>query len=88
MTGKETCMEWARILRAVIDGKLSCGEALVRIPTVEEGETVPKAFWTAQERLAFEIEFGIPEDADFRAMFTSQLLKLVERLERHALTKP
>jgi hypothetical protein len=86
---KEACVAWAKVLRAVAAGELSPGEALVRRPQVDDGQSdkVPSAFWSARDLLEQEVEWEMPEIPETRAYFCQVMTKLADRIEKHALVR-
>ncbi|HET9250819.1 MAG TPA: hypothetical protein VFP58_01725 [Candidatus Eisenbacteria bacterium] len=85
MKSSEACKVWVGVLRSVASGEASPAEALRRIPSVDDEDDVPPAFWSARDLLDQEVEFGTEEpDEHFRAVMT----KLADRIEQHPKAGP
>src|SRR5262249_39700601 len=84
VNAKDACREWAGILRAVAEGRLSPAEGRARRPEVDDPNSVPSAYWNVSWMLELETEdrqqLGI-DVPDLRSEFASRLRKLADRVE-------
>ncbi|MFN8587867.1 MAG: hypothetical protein U0704_08675 [Candidatus Eisenbacteria bacterium] len=85
MTVREACLEFARLLREVADGRMSAAEALARRPQLAPGTAgVPVTWGSAVAKLEIEAEFPVLDEPATREAFAAEWRALADRLEARA----
>ena len=87
-TPRDAALEWARILRSVAAGDLPPAQALARLPEIEDDRSVPRAFWSARNKLTQWVEHDLGEVLELGEYLGPELIKLAERIEQHEKTRP